>query len=651
MMMNRLTISLMLALTLGAEAADYANLKDKFCDEQNKVIYDGAGRFAVKSPAVTQLELELDLAALESYLGSNDYKQGPMVTWDMSSANGRKLSYGMADTSTHLTCYWANQPWAKNGVITYDKLKSLAKSGKVKLLLDINPAKGLMVSCEGKEILKAPQLMTSIPFDTTNSYSINVNYVTAVGIKAPSTLDTAGYKPPADYTQPFEKTRENSIGRVMFCGDSITHGVNDQTWRWQLFKILVDNGVEAEIVGPRSGYTPGYTRLTTSDAGDSYAGVVFPNVHLAQSSGRTHNIISGSNAGMSGVNYGGHSTKSSAAAFNCDTFCCLMGTNDLLSDRGYTPQEFATKMQNLLGGKVSVKGKSYNWAPGSDWGNMGRIAADLLQDDSDILYVMAVPCWGHHSNNNEPERHQAVRQYNTLLRKWVDAYKKRHNKNLCYVEINRGMVDYSHRVPFSWPDSMSNKPGRDGLHPNEQGSMMIANNLAEAMGIPGRTAGLERGSSAAWQSAGRKGNIASGKSRTVQKDAFTREDGYSVELAIRPLTSELEISLGDETGGGVLTVTKDNISWAGRTLYCFGLPETKKVVKPETLRVVWHPGMKGNRPQGYYVWVGDKLVGQALPAGAKAEQGLKISVKAGHVSLSSVKYADTAAAPALEEKP
>jgi hypothetical protein len=75
------------------------------------------------------------------------------------------------------------------------------------------------------------------------------------------------------------------------------------------------------------------------------------------------------------------------------------------------------------------------------------------------------------------------------------------------------------------------------------------------------------------------------------------------------------------------------------------------VVKPETLRVVWHPGLEGNRPQGYYVWVGDKLVGQALPAGAKAEQGLKISVKAGSVALSSVKYADTAAAPALKEKP
>ena len=649
-MMKKLLLS-SLFVALQAGAADYAKLKDSFCDAQNKVIYDGAGRFAVESAAETELEFSLDVAALESYLGSNDYKQGPMVTWELSAPDGRKLVYGLADTAKHLTCYWAGSPWEKNGVVSYEKLKSLAVDGKVTLRVKLVPSRGLQLFCGDTQLLNAHGLKTQLPFNTTHAYAVNTNYVTAVSIKSPSSLNTDGYKAPEDYTKVFTRTKDASLGRVMFCGDSITHGVNDQTWRWQLFKTLVDNDVEAQIVGPRSGYTPGYTNLATSDAGDSYAGVTFPNVHLAQSSGRTHNIISGSNAGMSGVNYGGHSTKSASATFNCDTFCCLMGTNDLLSDKGYTPQEFATKMQNLLGGEVSVKGKTFKWTPGSDWGNMGRIAADLLQEDSDVLYVMAVPCWGHHANNNEPERHQTVWQYNALLRKWVDAYRKQHKKNLRYVEINRGMVDYSHRVPFSWPDSMSNKPGRDGLHPNEQGSMMIANNLAEAMGIPGRTAGLERGSSAAWQSAGKKGSIASGKSRTVQKDAFTREDGYSVELPIRPLTSVLEISLGDETGGGVLTVTKDNISWAGRTLYCFGLPETKKAVKPESLRVVWHPGLEGNRPQGYYVWVGDKLVGQALPAGAKAEQGLKISVKVGHVSLSSVKYADTAAAPALKEKP
>ena len=649
--MKLLLSSLMMAATLCAGAADYAKLKDSFCDAQNKVIYNGAGKFSVKSAAETELELTLDVAALESYLGSNDYKQGPMATWELSMDNGRTLVYGLADTSKHITCYWGDKPWEKNGVVSYEKLKSLAVDGKVTLKVRLVPARGLQLSCGSEVLLDAKDLKTQLPFNTTHAYAVNTNYVTAVGIRTASTLNTDDYKAPEDYTQVFTKTKEASLGRVMFCGDSITHGVNDQTWRWQLFKILVDNGIEAQIVGPRSGYTPGYAQLATSDAGDSYAGVPFPNVHLAQSSGRTHNIISGSNSGMSGVNYGGHSTKSAAASFNCDTWCCLMGTNDLLSDRGYSLQEFATKMQNLLGGKVSVKGKYYSWTPGADWGNMGRIATDILKEESDILYVMSVPCWGNHANNNEPERHLTVRMYNALLKGWVGKYAAAHGKKLVFVDVNKGLVDFSLPVPFSWPDSMSNKPGRDGLHPNEQGSMVIANNLAEAMGIPGRTAGLERASAEAWQAAGKKGTIKGGASRVVQKDAFAREGGYSVELPILPRISALEISLGDEAGSGTLTVTKDNICWGDRPLYCFEMNHKKKRTKPEFLRVVWHPGLEGNRPQGYYVWVGDKLVGQALPAGAQAGQGLKISVKAGHVSLSSVKYADTAAAPALEEKP
>lgn len=636
-MTNRLTTSLLLALALSAGAADYANLKDSFCDTQNKVIYDGAGRFAVKSPAANELELTLDLAALESYLGSNDYRQGPLVTWEMSMPGGRKLVYGLADTAGHLTCYWDGQPWAKDGVIAYDKLKSLAKDGKVLLQLSINPKQGLTVRCAGEVLLNAPNLKTQLPFDTTHAYAVNTNYVTAVGIKAESTLDTSGYKAPVDYTKPFARTQENSLGRVLFCGDSITHGVNDQTWRWQLFKMLVDNGVEAEIVGPRSGYTPGYSKLSTSDAADSYAGVAFPNVHLAQSSGRTHNIISGSNAGMSGVNYGGHSTKSASATFNCDTFCCLMGTNDLLSDAGYSPEQFVTKMQNLLGGKVSYARNTYHWKPGRDWGNMGRIAADLLKDESDVLYVMSVPCWGNHHNNNQPERHLAVQRYNELLHDWVRKYAKAHGKKLKFVDVNQGMVDRKHKVPFSWPDSMSNKPGRDGLHPNEQGSMIIAANLAGTMGIPGRTAGLPRASAADWKKAA--DDLKVREAATLCEEVFSAEKGYSVELSASVGKGALVIRLGDESASSELWLSDDRISWGDKTLYCLSKGETGK------LRLVWHPGMDGNRPRGYYVWWNGTLVGQALPAAAPTGKGLILEAIESTPTVRRLKYTEGAFAP------
>ncbi|MBR1981124.1 MAG: hypothetical protein IKA23_00035 [Akkermansia sp.] len=646
MIKRLLTTSLLLALS--AAAADYANLKDRFCDEQNRVIYDGAGRFTVKSPAVSELELTLDMAALESYLGSNDYKQGPLVTWEMSMPGGRKLVYGLADTAKHITCYWGDQPWEKDGTVSYEQLKTLAEGGKVKLQLTINPAQGISVSSGGRTLLTAPNLKTRLPFDTTHAYSVNTNYVTAVGIKAVSALDTAGYKAPEDYTKPFTRTRENSLGRIMFCGDSITHGVNDQTWRWQLFKTLVDNGVEAQIVGPRSGYTPGYTQLSTSDAGDSYAGVTFPNVHLAQSSGRTHNIISGSNSGMSGVNYGGHSTKSSAAAFNCDTWCCLMGTNDLLSDRGYTPKEFATKMQNLLGGKVTSKGKRYSWRAGKDWGNMGRIAADVLKEDSDVLYVMAVPCWGNHANNNEPERHLAVKQYNALLQEWVRKYAEAHDKKLVFVDVNRGMVSATHKIPFSWPDSMSNRPGRDGLHPNEQGSLIIANNLASAMGLPGRTAGLPRASADGWQNKVEelqvRGNV------IIQEEPFSAEKGYSLEMSANMGKGQLLICLSDENGSGTLTLSRHDICWGDKPLYCFAAdsPTAKKRAAKGKLRIVRHPGMDGTRPQGYYVWLDDQLIGQALPAGQPSGNGLQLRSRESSPRVRGLRYTEGCFAP---EKP
>ena len=629
MIKTKLTTSLVLALALHAGAADYDNLKDSFCDVQNRVIYDGAGRFAVKSPAVSELELTLDLAALESYLGSNDYKQGPLVTWEMSMPNGRKLVYGLADTAKHITCYWDGQPWEKDGTLSYEQLKSQAAGGRVKLLLSINPAQGITVSCSGKTLLTAPNLKTQLPFNTTHAYSVNTNYVAAVGIKAASTLDTAGYKAPEDYTKPFTRTRENSLGRIMFCGDSITHGVNDQTWRWQLFKTLVDNGIEAQIVGPRSGYTPGYTKLSTSDAGDSYAGVPFPNVHLAQSSGRTHNIISGSNSGMTGVNYGGHSTKSAAAAFNCDTWCCLMGTNDLLSDGGYAPEQFVRKMQNMLGGKVSHNGGRYSWRAGKDWGNMGRIAADVLKEDSDVLYVMAVPCWGSHHNNNQPERHLAVQQYNALLREWVRKYGEAHGRKLVYVEVNRGMVDSDHVVPFSWPDSMSNRPGRDGLHPNEQGSLIIAGNLARAMGLPGRTAGLPKASSAGWPNLVKLARAVKTPHSITHEPLFDREKGYSVELrfaikGVRKHSSQesdvVELCVSDSLGSGTVRLTPTSICWGERKLYC-----APSMAEVPPLRLAWHPGDAAqNKPQGYYLWRGDMLIGQGLPAGEPAGQGIRL---------------------------
>ncbi len=658
-------------LALGAAHALYAaptytKLNTPWCDEENKVIYDGKGGFAVQSSADTVVELRINVDSLQSYINSNDYKiGGTMLLWDTDFAD-----YGVADMADmsrpagkrtpYLCGFWVGRAWQPVQQVDFAALRQWAdQDGSVTLRISNSAEKGVTISTADaagtQHVLYAAPALRASRNKSVQGYRVNLNYVTAVTLHTASSLDTASYTPPADYTASYTRTRTDgtSLGRVMFMGDSITHGVNDQTWRWQLFKTLVDNGIEAEIVGPRSGYTPGYTRLSTPDAGESYGGVPFPNVHLAQSSGRTHNIISGSNAGMSGVNYGGHSTGSSAASYNCDTWVSLMGTNDLLSDAGYTPDDFVAKMQRMLGGKVTYRAGKYSWVPGDDWGNLGRMASDVLREPGDVYYVMAVPCWGRHHNNNQPERHLAVQQYNGLLKQWVEAYGARHQARLIFVDVNDGLVDAAHEVPFSWPDSMSNKPGRDGLHPNAQGSLIMAGNVARAMGIAGRTAGLPRAAADESWGSHKGGSLRAGQSAVCAKEAFTAGGAFSVECFVacgngakggwEPSAKFVSVTIGNGEVGGTLRVSESCILWGDMPL-CGG-----DFAAPfEPLRVVWHPGHQAHNVQrGFYVWLGDKLIGQGLPPAQQGVcNGIRFTASDTDGKISHLRWSGQALAPA-----
>lgn len=649
----------------------YTDLRVKFCDEKKGIIYNGAGEFSVQSPAESELEVMVDLESLRSYVNSNDYVPGrPFVRWELELKDGRVFALGMADTvaemqhSTRLpllTGYWNQSVWqGKVPPVEEQQLREYAdEQGRVRLRLAFNPSHGFQMRAfkagSWHTLYQAPDLRTSLAV-STRSYQVNTNYVCGVQLHTPSTLNTAGYDAPQDYTKPFLRRAKESIGRVMFCGDSITHGVCDQTWRWQLFKTLVDNGVEYEIVGPREGYTPAYTRMNTSDAGNSYAGCLFPNLHLAQSSGRTHNIISGSAAG-SGVNYGGHSTSSAAASFNCDTFVCLMGTNDLLSDRGYNNDDFSAKMQKLLGGKVSHTERGYSRTPDGSWGTMGKIAEDLLRDKGDVLYILSVPTWGFHSNNNEPERHVAVEQYNRLLSRWVEGFARSTGKNVRYVESNTGLVDLAAETPFMGHDDFFRKRGVDGLHPGEQGSIIIAGNLEKAMGLGGRTAGLPRASRKAdfWRQVKLPRSQKVGdKARRLGNIRFSPGQGASVEFRcsvgdgarggwLSPGKRALHISVADGAQSGTLTVDEAHISWGKKVLYC----RDASALHSSSIRIVLHAGDAGkNIPGGFYVWLDKTLIGQGLPATpAEGKNGIYASATGASCTIHRLYAANASYAP------
>ena len=69
---------------------------------------------------------------------------------------------------------------------------------------------------------------------------------------------------------------ESNWGNVMFVGDSITHGVNSASWRWEMHKILVDNGVSYNGIGYKTGHHSGGV-----SNGELYGGVSFSNPFLS----------------------------------------------------------------------------------------------------------------------------------------------------------------------------------------------------------------------------------------------------------------------------------------------------------------------------------------------------------------------------------
>lgn len=674
-MKRTLFLASLLACSISSiHAATYTDLTSSWCDETNNVIYNGKGYFAVESQANTSVDITISLSSLVSYVNSNDYKTGNyLLLWDCNAAD-----YGLADNADttmdngdrvpYLSGYWNSATWnpATNN-ISYETLNTYAVNGLVTLNITNSSSDGVKVSTKNSEgtsvdLYNAGNLKAS-GNTTLKGYYVNLNYVTAVTLNTASTLDTDSYVPPPDYSTPFESQRTDgtSIERVTFLGDSITHGVNDQSYRWQFFKTLNDNGIENEIVGPRDGYfnTPGHT----DDAGTSYGGKEFANVHLAQASGRTHNIISGSTSYTvngtpytSGVNYGGHSTASTAENFDSNTWICMMGTNDLLSDTpnsGPTTAQYATQMQKVLGGTVTYDSANdkYNWTASENWGTMSSIVDDVYTD-GDTFYMLSITPWGSHGNHNRDMDHYAGAEFNRNLETWTKAYSSQTGKNVVFVDVTRGMIDQTSAIRSMGHDAFFNSSS-DRLHPNDQGSIIMAGNLARAMGIGGRTAGLERQGTSSWDGAS-IGTVAAGTTQLLAENAFTMTDGYTIDLSASFgngaadgwLTADnaLSISLGDGTNSGTLNLSEGYIMWGADVLFCW---DNSTLADEGNLRIAWHNGNTAdNVLSGYYVWLDDMLIGQGLSATeGTGLNGILISASGAEGTITGPTWADKAYAP------
>lgn len=428
---------------------------------------------------------------------------------------------------------------------------------------------------------------------------------------------------------------ENDLGKVMYVGDSITHGVNSASYRWALHKIFVDNGISYDGVGYKTGnYSGGVSN------GALYGGVSFSNAHSSQSSARAWEI-SGRTAGSrfdgtNILNWLGLSEKNTnggaytGETFDVDTFFLLIGTNDLLSDNGVISEEsvLSSKTTNLLGSDLKS-------------GDMGTIVGAMYESNKDAsVTVLSIPCWTSHANSNDEGYHAAVVTYNNNLKTWVSGYNEANGTNIQYVDVNKGIIDVASTTSFYGCSSMFNNPGTDGLHPSAQGDLLMAGNLAKALGYAGRTAGQVRKSASDFQvnvsdfsetlpatvtttntsvSDGKLDFSASGESTLVADWAADADlsNGFTVGFDLIlgngsvdgwDTSTNFSVSVGDASHYGVLNINEAYIQWGNMVLYSDDMSKNADDIRVAYVVGNAAEGLSG----GFYVWLGDMLIGEAL---------------------------------------
>lgn len=387
--------------------------------------------------------------------------------------------------------------------------------------------------------------------------------------------------------------------RVMFVGDSITHGVGAGSYRWPLHRLWVDNGMPFEVVGVHVGNHSGGIA-----PGTEYGGVGFNNRHSAMCSERAYEIAGRRNdsgrlgdsnirdwLGLNRVYAGSY--RIDPVTQMPDMFFILIGTNDALgenADKGGigAGDNLATLRNNMLG----------------EGGDMDCIITAMREanPNADIV-VLSIPGWHDaiQPDNTEAADFAAVLEFNREYARWSKS------RNVTFVDISSALRDYTR----------ADKPGAavpdflqpfDHLHPSPQGDLLIAGAVAQKLGWPGATAGLPR----------REVPVRVGTPRLMSREKQREQGAFTccVRLDMPPSRSLCSGKVLADIccGSGNLQVLDSGVRW-GENQLLIGRP----VDEPETFTIAYTPSPTptGAAP-GYYVWLGERLIGEALPGNMPA---------------------------------
>lgn len=244
------------------------------------------------------------------------------------------------------------------------------------------------------------------------------------------------------------------LGRIVVIGDSITqaaghnYAVNvyaqnaNRSYRWPLFKHLVDAGAQFDFVGSLA------NNYTSDSPYPTWRGVAFNRCHEGHWGWRAYQVR-GTSAGPSSGNRGTGSmvqwTDDALGGYTADTAIILIGINDLAEGR--TPVQLSNDVAAIV---------------------------DILQADnrrvriylSELLFVGS----GH---SQFPALNLTVSNYNANFLAPLAAAKTTSNSVVTVVAMNNGQSG-------GWDaDQMT----VDNVHPNSRGERFIAARLAAALGL------------------------------------------------------------------------------------------------------------------------------------------------------------------------
>lgn len=239
--------------------------------------------------------------------------------------------------------------------------------------------------------------------------------------------------------------------------------------------------------------------------------------------------------------------------------------------------------------------------------------------------------------------------YNESLKNWG-----RDKDGVTVIDVNQGIIDVASSTPFYGVRTMFNNPTADGLHPNAQGDLLMAGNLARGMGYAGRSAGQER-------KASHELGVNFGQTPSITREELTARGftasnvtisnntinfnnagtstltyswgesqggsaGYTVDFTLRlgngstggwDTTNNFSLNLGN----GTLNINEAYIQWGSAILYSRDMS-----ANTDTIRVAYVAGDNANGlSAGYYIWLGDVLIGEAQTAAGANSSGLTFS--------------------------